>query len=157
MANGTTPTIPPASQPATPTITPSPLGPYISKTIDENSSAFVYQQKNLQRLIYELNADLARATITIPVDLTIAAQQVLQLSGFGTDIDGNWLIETHDIILSSSSNAESVLTMRKCQDVAALYAIPGAISPNPSAQQTNNPTSSSGQGFAAPPPISNIT
>jgi hypothetical protein len=135
-----TQTVPPDSPPTTAAITPSPAAPFISDTIDENAASFVAVQKTLQRVMYELNADLERAVITIPLDLNIAAQQVLQLSGFGSAIDGNWLIEHHRLILSGSSSAWSELTLRACQNVAALYQIPGP-NPNPSAQQTNDPTS----------------
>jgi hypothetical protein len=133
------PTVPPDSPPATPAITPSPAAPFISDTIDENAASYVAVQKSLERLIYELNADLNRAVITIPLDLNIAAQQVLQLKGFG-NADGNWLIEHHRLILSGSSSAWSELTLRACQNVAALYQIPGP-NPLPTAPQTNNPTS----------------
>jgi hypothetical protein len=147
------PTIPPSSQPTTAPITPSPLGPYISETIDESGTQISAQQKSLQRLIYELNCDLLRAQIWVDTDITVAAQQVLALQGFGTDLDGNYLIEEHVIVLSSSSNALSELTMRKCQNVAALYQIPGGGSGNSAAQPSQDVTSPGGSsipGAASP-------
>jgi hypothetical protein len=148
------PTDPPSSPPPTPAITPSPPGPGASKTIDESAAQISAQQKSLQRLIYEMNADLLRAQITVDADVTVAAQQVLALQGFGADLDGNWLLEDHTIVLSSNSNALSELTMRKCQNVAALYQIPGASSGNSAAQPSQDVTSplggSSVPGAASP-------
>ncbi|SRR5258708_3160289 len=114
-------TVPPASPPVTQQITPSPAGPAANKTIDDSQTQISPQVRSLQRLEYELNADLFRGTILLPLDVRVAAQQVVTLQGFGTLVEGNWLVEEHILTLESSSNATSDLVVRKTQDVSALY------------------------------------
>jgi hypothetical protein len=117
------PTIPPGSQPATQPITPSPLGPTAVQTLDQSVTATQPQVQNLQRLEWQLNGDLNRGVLVLPMDINVAAQVVVEIQGFGAP-DGNWIVEDHTLSFYSSSDAVSELSLRKTQDIAALYNVP---------------------------------
>jgi hypothetical protein len=141
-------TNPPDSPPVTQQITPSPKGPGANQTIDESQTQISPQVKSLQRLEYELNADLYRGVILLPLDVRVAAQQVVALQGYGTlvasnGIPGNYLVEEHVLTLESSSDATSELIIRGCQNVDALYNVPGATG-SPATAQSNNVQSPGG-------------
>jgi hypothetical protein len=113
-------TTPPTSPVTTPALTPPPAPPTAAQTIDGSQNNVAPNIKSLQRLEYELNADLHRGIVVMPLDLNISAWLIAKIPNAGPEFTGNWIIESHVIDLSSSEHAISDVEMRKCQNIAAL-------------------------------------